>query len=653
MTLAQKTVVLVLLSSGCRQQNLQLMPVHPDRIRRKSNYLEFALSGPVKNFTSSSGRPNLQRMYFPKYAPDTSICPFTTLCYYLDAARVFAPTDETAVFIHTCSPFQKASMSTLSRWAKTLLIKAGVLIPGFRVHSTRSVHSSKLYLLGETLDALLGHIGYQNASTFYSAYCVPIQEANRHPFKTALVTPQFFTAGDPINIPPEPEEFNPPQPPGELPKNKRTMETLNNRVCEVSKDIPPVDIYNSPPRKVSKIGPNTRPCIKIKQVIPDPRSNEQLASPEARIPTIMVIPARPQDPKIYVKKESQPNPFQQTELAEIETVLQDHAYNSGPHVETIETSLDVQNLSNNEENLPQLNNSLHSVVDQHTPEDSTLVTVEIPDDETTQTFDISRKLLEPQHIPNIPAMSGGSVTYSRESQETFTQHKQGTTELIYTVKSCRLRSWEPDFVDNTIKELCKDATQNSDISSTVHEIKHFDLRDQYLLIEANNHGFNSINVLEQVTAPCCTTRQGDFTLHPHVPPEWKDYDGPPIMFEQTPAMDKIVTKVLARTTTQQPDAGKLKSSEAGNIAHPCELQIISLAAHEKIPITQKVCVWAQTYYYPSVNRYLLYQKLCLDYVLEPTYKTFLNMTLLTEEEQCNSNHAYLVHSLASGNWYHN
>ena len=53
-----------------------------------------------------------------------------------------------------------------------------------------------------------------------------------------------------------------------------------------------------------------------------------------------------------------------------------------------------------------------------------------------------------------------------------------------------------------------------------------------------------------------------------------------------------------------------------------------MSAHEQIPTSQRVLVLAQTYYYPAVNRYLHYQKLCMDYVPDPSYNTFLNMTYI-------------------------
>ena len=48
MELAQKTVVLILLTSGCRQQNLGFLNIAPDSMLRMPEYIEFALTKLVK-----------------------------------------------------------------------------------------------------------------------------------------------------------------------------------------------------------------------------------------------------------------------------------------------------------------------------------------------------------------------------------------------------------------------------------------------------------------------------------------------------------------------------------------------------------------------------------------------------------------------------
>ena len=50
MELAKKTVVLILLASGCRQQNLGYLSIAPDSMHRTPEYIEFTLTKPVKNF---------------------------------------------------------------------------------------------------------------------------------------------------------------------------------------------------------------------------------------------------------------------------------------------------------------------------------------------------------------------------------------------------------------------------------------------------------------------------------------------------------------------------------------------------------------------------------------------------------------------------
>ena len=86
MQLCCKAVTLVLLATGCRQQNLTPLRVNSKLVCRTSQYLEFAISVPVNNYTVGGGRHTLQRMRFPKYHEDKRICPHY-LCHYIDGPR--------------------------------------------------------------------------------------------------------------------------------------------------------------------------------------------------------------------------------------------------------------------------------------------------------------------------------------------------------------------------------------------------------------------------------------------------------------------------------------------------------------------------------------------------------------------------------------
>lgn len=75
--------------------------------------------------------------------------------------------------ISTVRPHKAASQTTISRWVKLILRKAGI-DRCFTTHSTRSAATSMARLKGVPLQSILKSAGWANARTFARFYDKPI-----------------------------------------------------------------------------------------------------------------------------------------------------------------------------------------------------------------------------------------------------------------------------------------------------------------------------------------------------------------------------------------------------------------------------------------------------------------------------------------------
>ena len=224
----------------------------------------FTAGSLTKVNTLQGRRHHLQRMYFPEYQEDLKICPFTTLCAYIDKLHSLAPADEDHLFLITQTPFSAAALATLAQWARQLLVEAGVPNSGLKLHSTRAANTSTSYTMGEKLESMLSRIGWTRQSTFYNHYCKPLHDLSSLPFQTNVtedtsppsweppppkdthVSSDYFSRCDSTKIP-------------------TYVEPLELAYCDSPTTSGQEDTSAPPsPQKVSKVGPDTTPNMVVK-----------------------------------------------------------------------------------------------------------------------------------------------------------------------------------------------------------------------------------------------------------------------------------------------------------------------------------------------------------------------------------------------------
>lgn len=166
MTISSKTAVLLALATFMRVSELASLDLKS--INLSPSGVSFALtkvrksqrSGPLPSFTI-------------KRLPDHSapVCPVRALEAYLSftSGRRNGANSE-RVFIGSVRPFGHVTGSTVGRWIKVILSKAGVDTATFSAHSTRGAGSSAAATRGVPIDSVLKSAGWTSESTFSAFY---------------------------------------------------------------------------------------------------------------------------------------------------------------------------------------------------------------------------------------------------------------------------------------------------------------------------------------------------------------------------------------------------------------------------------------------------------------------------------------------------
>ena len=172
MLLSQKTVILLLISTMRRCSDIMAMRV--DNFYAQPNTLVFPLLTFPKTFSVNNNHDDMLRhILVKKFADNPQVCPLLTLQHYIHRTRAIRQSHN--LFVTTQSPFKAASSMTVRRWILTGLYQAGIDIEKYSASSTRHASSSKAYLVGVSVDAVMKRAGWLNISSFVMHYNLPIR----------------------------------------------------------------------------------------------------------------------------------------------------------------------------------------------------------------------------------------------------------------------------------------------------------------------------------------------------------------------------------------------------------------------------------------------------------------------------------------------
>ena len=109
---------------------------------------------------------------FSEYPSNRKVCIVTTITHYLEITKDVRTTDQ--LIISYKKPDKAITSSTISRWCKIILEKAGIDIEKYLSHSIRSASTRKARINRLSSSEINKAVGWKETSTFRRFHDKPI-----------------------------------------------------------------------------------------------------------------------------------------------------------------------------------------------------------------------------------------------------------------------------------------------------------------------------------------------------------------------------------------------------------------------------------------------------------------------------------------------
>ena len=163
--LTLKTVTLVAILLAARAQTITLLNLN-NMTRRKAKYC-FAVGAAELKQSRPGYTPPLIEL--KAYAVDRALCVYRALDEYLARTEGLRGS-ETSLFISYVKPYKKVTSSTIARWVKIMMNRAGIDVTVYKAHSIRAASASKAWQSGGPLHEILATAGWSKENTFARYY---------------------------------------------------------------------------------------------------------------------------------------------------------------------------------------------------------------------------------------------------------------------------------------------------------------------------------------------------------------------------------------------------------------------------------------------------------------------------------------------------
>lgn len=166
--LTLKLVTLIALVTGQRAQTMQLLDI---RNRTVTTFLhKYRIGDLVKQTRPGSHQAELELVAYPA---DKNLCVVNCLEEYENRTRDLRGL-ETGLLISYTKPHKLVSKAPVSRWVRTMLVKAGINMDIFTPHSTRAASTSRASRTSVPLMTIMKTAGWSRSCTFRTYYEKPV-----------------------------------------------------------------------------------------------------------------------------------------------------------------------------------------------------------------------------------------------------------------------------------------------------------------------------------------------------------------------------------------------------------------------------------------------------------------------------------------------
>ena len=173
-----KLAMLLCLILAGRTQTLHLLSIQ-GMVKRDNVYvLQF------KDFLKQSRPGNSNAFVELKAYRDKQLCCITVLKEYLHRT-VNLRGNNHDLFISYVKPHLSVTKTTISRWLKTVMVKSGIDINKYTVHSIRSASASKAKFNSVPIEVIMKSVGWSSDKTFAKFYDKVIEPDT---FQSAVLT---------------------------------------------------------------------------------------------------------------------------------------------------------------------------------------------------------------------------------------------------------------------------------------------------------------------------------------------------------------------------------------------------------------------------------------------------------------------------------
>ena len=112
----------------------------------------------------------LVNFFFPSFRNNELLCPVHTLRVYEDVISLFRSDQKPGLFLATIKPHNPVTSSTIARWLRTVMERAGVDTSVFKAHSVRGASTSAAANVGATIQDILNAADWRTESVFKRFY---------------------------------------------------------------------------------------------------------------------------------------------------------------------------------------------------------------------------------------------------------------------------------------------------------------------------------------------------------------------------------------------------------------------------------------------------------------------------------------------------
>ncbi|VDI71102.1 Hypothetical predicted protein [Mytilus galloprovincialis] len=162
--LTLKLVMLIALTNATRSQSIHLLKL--SNMQKQKDCFRFKIFDLLKQSRPGYKNPEVILKSFP---PDRRLCVYLELKEYLKRT-VDIRSEEDSLILSYIKPHKKVSCSTISRWIKSIMCRAGIDTSIFKAHSTRSASTSKAKRNIVPYSDILAKAGWSSSTTFGKFY---------------------------------------------------------------------------------------------------------------------------------------------------------------------------------------------------------------------------------------------------------------------------------------------------------------------------------------------------------------------------------------------------------------------------------------------------------------------------------------------------